>query len=112
MHRPLRHFLILVSVAAGFAADAGVAVRDALAALQRGDFSAAERTLRQAVSAHPNDGAVLTLLGVALDGQKKFEEAEGIHRRAAASAPNSPDVWNNFGNHLVGTGDPAYAQQH
>jgi tetratricopeptide (TPR) repeat protein len=111
MNRILRYCSVFLAVAAGFAADDGPAIREALAALQRGDFAAAERTLRPEVKARPTDGAALTLLGVALDNQKKFQEAAGVHRRAAASAPNSPDVWNNYANHLLGTGDEEGARQ-
>ena len=111
MCRVSRCIPILLLVAAACFAEAGSGIQQALAALERGDFAAAERTLRSEVSARPNDGAALTLLGVALDNQKKFEEAAEVHRRAAASAPNSPDVWNNYANHLLGTGDEAGARQ-
>src|ERR1022692_4650207 len=105
MNRVLRYCSVSLVVAIGFAADHGPAIREALAALQRGDFAAAERTLRPEVRARPNDGAALTLLGVALDNQKKFQEADQVHRRAAASSPASPDVWNNYANHLLATSD-------
>ena len=111
MNRILRYCSVSLALAIGFAADNGPAIRQALAALQRGDFAAAERTLRPEVKARPNDGAALTLLGVALDNQKKFQEAGEVHRRAAASTPNSPDVWNNYANHLLGTGDQEGARK-
>src|ERR1035438_896609 len=109
MSRLLRCSSVLLAVAIRLAADDGTAIRQALAALQRGDFAAAEQTLRPEVKARPNDASALTLLGVALDSQKKFQEAEDLHRRAAANAPNSPDVWNNYANHLLGAGDEAGA---
>jgi Flp pilus assembly protein TadD len=111
MNRFLRYCSVWLAVGIGLGADDGPAIRQALAALQRGDFAAAERTLRPEVKARPNDGAALTLLGVALDNQKKFREADEVHRRAAASAASSPDVWNNYANHLVGTGDEAGARK-
>ena len=111
MCRFLRCAPILLAAALVLAADAGPAIREALAALRRGDFAGAERTLRPVINARPNDGDVLTLLGVALDNQKKFKEASDIHRRAAANAPNSPDVWNNYANHLIGTGDDEGARR-
>src|ERR1017187_2611098 len=111
MYRVFGYSSILLALAFGLAADDGPAIREALAALQRGDFAAAERTLRSEVRARPNDGASLTLLGVALDNQKKFKEADDMHRRAAASAPNSPDVWNNYANHQLGTGDEEGARK-
>jgi Flp pilus assembly protein TadD len=111
MHHFLRYFPILLAAAVGLAADDGGATREALAALQRGDYAGAERILRPEVKARPNDSGALTLLGVALDNQKKFKEAGEVHRRAAASAPNSPDVWNNYANHLIGTGDDEGARR-
>src|ERR1039457_6619257 len=111
MNRILRYCSVSLALALGFAAGNGTAIRQARAALQRGDFAAAERTLRPEVKARPNDGAALTLLGVALDNQKKFQEAGEVHRRAAASTPNSPDVWNNYANHLLGTGDQEGARK-
>jgi tetratricopeptide (TPR) repeat protein len=98
-------------VVTGLAADSEQPIREALIALQRADFPAAEKALRPEVAAHPANGAALTLLGVALDGQQKFAEALEIHRRASASAPKSPDVWNNYANHLLGTSDPEGARR-
>lgn len=109
MYRFLGCFSVLLAAAIGLAGDDSPAIRTALAALQRGDFAAAEQTLRPEVKVRPNDASALTLLGVALDSQKKFPEAEDLHRRAVAIAPNSPDVWNNYANHLMGTGDEAGA---
>lgn len=87
------------------------AIQDALAALQRGDFSAAEKTMRAEVQAHPDDASALTLLGVALDGLGKFQEAAPIHRRAIARAPRSADALNNYANHLGGAGDEEGARK-
>jgi len=105
----------LLGISAGRAADNQVAnqaaIQDALAALQRGDFTAAERTLRAELLTHPNEAPVLTLLGVALDNLRKFPEADAVHRRAVSNAPRSPDVLNNYANHLVGAGDEAGARK-
>jgi tetratricopeptide (TPR) repeat protein len=109
MLRFLGYLCLVSALAIAAAAEDGPAIRSALAALQRGDFAAAEQTLRPEVLSHPNDASALTLLAVALDGQRKFPEAEDLHRRAAASAPNSPDVLNNYANHLLSTGDEAGA---
>ena len=107
----LRFFTVLLAMAGGVFGDEIPAVREALAALGRGDFAAAERVLRPELKTHPGDSGVLTLLGVALDNQKKFPEAEEMHRRAAASAPNSADVWNNYANHFLSTGDEDQARK-
>jgi tetratricopeptide (TPR) repeat protein len=111
MYRTLRHLCVLIVAIAAFAADLTPGIREALGALQRGDFSAAEITLRSELKARPRDGAALTLLGVALDNQKKFQEATDAHRLAAEISPESPDVWNNYANHLIGTGDPEGARK-
>jgi tetratricopeptide (TPR) repeat protein len=111
MSRSPRFVSVLLAVAMGLWADETPAIREALAALQRGDFAAAEQVLRPEVKARPEDSGALTLLGVALDSQKKYKEAEEMHRRAAAGAPNSPDVLNNYANHLLGTGDAAGARK-
>ena len=86
------------------AGDDRPAIREALTALQRGDFSTAEHTLQTDVETHPNDAPALTLLGVALDNLGKLPEADAVHRRALANAPRSLDVLNNYANHLVGAG--------
>ena len=102
---------VLVCCAALAPAADDAVIRDALAALQRGDFAIAEHKLRAALQAHANDGGILSLLGVALDGEHKTKEAEAIHRRALASSPRSPDVLNNYGNHLLGIGDEEGARK-
>ena len=102
---------VLLALATGFAADNPPAIQEALAALRRGDFASAEKTLQAEIQAHPEEAAALTLLGVALDSQQKFPQAEEMHRRAAASASNSPDVWNNYANHLLNVGDEAGARK-
>ena len=86
------------------------AFRRALAALQRGDFQAAEQTLRPFVAAHPNDGPALSLLGVVLDNQSRFGEAVDFHRRAVAAAPRNSDVLSNYGSHLAATGKEGAAR--
>ncbi len=75
-------------------------MRDAMAALGRGDFAAAEPKLRAQVAAHPDDAWALSLLGAALDNLQRVTEADAFHRRAAAMAPRSVDVLNNFAAHL------------
>src|SRR5690349_8224658 len=87
------------------------AVRDAVAALQRGDFTAAERTLRAETSSHPDDAMAWSLLGVALDGQKKFADADAAHRRAVAARRGNADILANYGNHLAATGDEKGASE-
>ena len=77
------------------------AMTEAMAALRRGDFAAAEQKLRAEVAARPDDAWALSLLGAALDSQKRSPAADPFHRRAVARAPRSVDVLNNFATHLV-----------
>jgi tetratricopeptide (TPR) repeat protein len=89
--------------------DSTRAMRDAMSALARGDFSAAERTLRVEVAARPDDVWALSLLGASLDSLKRIAEADPFHRRAVAAAPRSADVLNNFAAHLWLAGEEAEA---
>ncbi len=90
----------LLSISAAWGADQNTASRDAALAMQRGDFPAAEKLLRAEVSVHSDDAWALSLLGVALDNQKKSSEAEEYHRRAVEQSPHSPEILNNYGTHL------------
>jgi tetratricopeptide (TPR) repeat protein len=86
-------------------------LRDAISALQRGDFAAAEAELRRQVAAHADDGLTVSLLGVALDNQKRVGEAGSFHERAVRLAPRSADVLNNYAAHLWIAGDSAAARK-
>jgi tetratricopeptide (TPR) repeat protein len=81
------------------------ALRTAAAALQRGDFAAAESTLRAELKVHPADADALSLLGMALDARKEFKEADAEYRKAIAAAPRSAPVLGRFANHLLAAGD-------
>lgn len=104
MHRRLAT-LFATLAALCVAADFTPGVREASAALRRGEFSTAESKLRAELKLRPNDVAALSLLGVALDNQQKFSEAEPWHRRAIAVLPPSALAFGNFGNHLLLKGD-------
>lgn len=52
----------------------------------------------------------MSLLGVALDNQKKFQEAGEMHRQAMAKVPGSAGIASNYGNHLLLTGDAKSAR--
>ena len=112
MRRLLSQAAVLFAVLVLYAraADDQAAFRQALTALQRGDFRAAEQTLRPFVAAHPNDGPALSLLGVVLDNQSRFGEAVDFHRRAVATAPRNSDVLSNYGSHLAATGKEGAAR--
>jgi len=87
------------------AAPPGPDFQDAITALQRGDSAGAEQKLRTELKTHPDEGEAMSLLGVALDNQKKFPEAAEMHKQAAEKTPGSAVVLNNYGNHLLMTND-------
>jgi Flp pilus assembly protein TadD len=78
---------LYAALATGHAAAQTAAVLEAIAAMERGDFPTAERMLRDEVMARPDDAAALSLLGTALDNEKKTSEADEVYRRAIAKAP-------------------------
>jgi Flp pilus assembly protein TadD len=100
-------FAVLVANLAALclAADLTPGMREAVTALQRGDFTSAETKLRAELKLRPNDGEALSLLGVALDNQKKFSEADPVHRRAIAATPPTARAFGNYGTHLLLTGN-------
>jgi tetratricopeptide (TPR) repeat protein len=103
--------LALVCLPFAQAADPSPALQDAAATLQRGDYAGAELKLRAELKLHPDDGDTLSLLGVALDSQRKFPEADAVHRRAIATDPRSARVLGKYGNHLLNTGDEKGARE-
>lgn len=94
---------ISIILPAAYADDA--ALRTAAAALQRGDFVAAESTLRAELKIHPADADALSLLGMVLDARQQFKEADAQYRKAMAAAPGSAPVLGRFANHLLAAGD-------
>ncbi len=81
------------------------------AALQREDFPAAEKLLRNELKLHPTDAETLSLLGMALDGQKKFPEADALHHRAMTAAARSATIRARYAQHLLSAGDAKAARE-
>ncbi len=75
------------------------------AAFEQGNFSAAERLLRGALREYPDDSRALGLMGVVLDAQRRYDEAEGFYEQALKLEPHSAPLLNNFGNHCLEKGD-------
>ena len=80
-------------------------------ALKRGDLPVAESKLRAEIQAHPDDVEALSFLGVALDNEKKFAEADSFHRRALALAPRSNSILDKYASHQLAAGDEAAARK-
>jgi tetratricopeptide (TPR) repeat protein len=102
MHRLLVLQLLLVCLAC--AQEGNDAVAQAVDALQRGDLASAEKTLRSELRTRPNDTAAMDVLGVVLDQEKQFAEADEVYRRAVTLTPRSASLLNNYGNHLLTMG--------
>ncbi len=79
--------------------------------LSRGKPAAAERALTPILRDHPDDLRALVLMGVALDQQQRYAQAEPYYRRALALAPREPAVLNNAANHWLAAGNTVLAKQ-
>lgn len=76
-------------------------IRQAGGHLRSGRLVLAELLCRQALEADPETPGAHLVLGLALHGQGRQEEALGTLQRAAALAPDSFDAQNNLGGVLV-----------
>ena len=85
--------------------------QQAAGALEQGNFSAAEQLLRPALREHPDDPDALGLMGVVLDAQKRYDEAQGFYERGLKLDPHSASLLNNLGNHYLEKGDMARAEE-
>ncbi len=63
------------------------------------------------LAAHPSEVRALSLLGVVLDGQKRYPEAEPYYLKAIGLAPGSAALYNNLGNHYAAQQELAKAQE-
>jgi tetratricopeptide (TPR) repeat protein len=81
------------------------------AELQQGHLAAAEAELRVALKSYRKDPHVLGMLGVVLDAERKYKEAEVYYAEALHIEPRSPSLWNNLGNHYLSLGDVARAHR-
>ena len=111
VRRRSRAFTLFVCILALTCAAEEDAVSRAVEALGRGDLSAAEQILQAQLRAQPKDGAALEVLGVVLDQEKKYAEADRVYHRALALGPHSPSLLNNYGNHLLATGKGTEARK-
>jgi tetratricopeptide (TPR) repeat protein len=99
--------LILFAITAFADYQLQVAVND----FRRGDLAAAEAALHRILDRTPHDPAALGLLGAVLDGEKKYPEAEIAYLGALKLTPNTVSLLNNYGNHLLASGNSAEARK-
>lgn len=83
----------------------------ALAAFQQGRFAESEQILRADLREHSSDARVLGLMGIVLDAQKRYDEAEKFYQRALRLAPHSAALLNNLGNHYLALGSSRKARE-
>ena len=79
--------------------------------LRRGQAGQAERSCRQLLERQPDDEAVLTLLGVALQQQGQPLRAAAVHERLTVLYPDQAVHWANLGNALREGGHPEQAEE-
>src|SRR5579872_4886462 len=103
--RALLLILALLAALGQQAKATDAAVQAAVADLQHQDYKGAEQKLRVELKLHPSDAETLSLLGVALDEQRRFAEAKEFHKRAVAAAPRSAAALYNYANNLLAVGD-------
>lgn len=77
-----------------------VAVPEIYTLLQQGRLQEAEQLARIGLATAPQDEAMLTLLGVSLQMQKRADEAADVHRRLTELRPQSKEHWSNLGTAL------------
>ena len=85
-------------------------VEQAAAEFRAGRVAEAEELLRSSLRQTPRNPAALGLLGIILDAQKRYPEAESAYRQALALAPGAPGLLNNLGNHYLALGKPEQAR--
>lgn len=80
--------------------EAGRLFAEALAAHRGGDLATAQALYERVLLLAPNHADALNNLGVLRSGQREFDRALDLLRRAASIAPRSAGIWNNIGTAL------------
>ena len=83
----------------------------ASAAYRQGKTAEAARILDTILKDHPGEPGALVLMGVVLDAQQRYNDAETYYLRALNVAPGSPQVLNNAANHFLAAGDRKRARE-
>src|SRR5207247_7991591 len=98
-------FILLVSLSGLPQSQVSDSVYDrAATAFQDGKLGEPEETLRSNVRSRPDDARALGMLGVVLDAQKRFDEAERYYVQDLRLAPGAAAVHHNMGNHYLAKG--------
>jgi len=83
---------------------------EAYAALQRGDAPLTERIAREHLASEPHSEGALTLLALALQAERRHDEAATVLAQLTRLRPHISPHWNNLGNALRAAGRPADAE--
>ena len=78
--------------------------------ITKGELARAERMLGDFLKRSPQDPRWLELMGVVLDGEGRFPEAEENYLKALRFSPHSASILNNLGNHFMRRGLPEKAR--
>lgn len=84
------------------APDPQLALQQAIAAYQRGDWAGSEASCRQVLAARAGDFDALNLLGIIAAQTQRLPEAAELLRRAVAARPSDASAHNNLANVLKG----------
>jgi tetratricopeptide (TPR) repeat protein len=86
-------------------------LQEAIADLNEQRYQEAETILNEILREQPQEATALGLMGVALDGQKRFAEAEKFYAQAVKLSPGSAALFNNLGTHYLALGDQEHARK-
>jgi Tfp pilus assembly protein PilF len=87
------------------------ALDEAAAAFEQGKTTEARQKLEAVLKNHPNELGGLVLMGVVLDSEQRYSEAESYYQRALKIAPDSAQVLNNVANHYLASGNRNRARE-
>jgi tetratricopeptide (TPR) repeat protein len=82
----------------------------AAAAYRAGKSAEAEQILKTILAKQPGDLGALELMGIVLDAESQYQNAELYYRQALEIAPASAQLLNNFANHYISSGDRRHAR--
>src|SRR5215207_5074229 len=97
MRTTLAIFMLALSVMSTAVAQQAQAVKDGIAAFERGDKSRAKLFFEQALKSDPRNVDAHTYLGMVAAGANELKEAERHFAAAASLAPAEPSTRNNYG---------------
>ncbi len=103
--------LLAISLGIAAAAQQEDPYRAITSAVEQNRFAEAEKGLRDILKSYPGDLRALSLLGVVLDSQGRYQEAEDVYAKAIKLAPDSFPLLNNIGNHYLARGDAGKARK-